>query len=362
MKALTMAGIELRRLVRWRANVFFLFLLPMLLILLLGSAFGFESVRIGAVDGAAGPLARAFLDDLDARPSTEVRRYASAQDLEDAVAHGRVDAGLALPADYDARLRAGRAVVVRYFGRPESVAAHLRATVEAAAADQGRGGAAAQRRVRVALTAPNGSPYRGATGRFERGAATQLLLFVFVNSLSGAAWLIETRRLGIARRVLATPTSARTLVAGQVLGRLAVALVQALLVVVGSLLFFGVDWGDPLGTAAVVAAFCLVATGAAVLLGSVCATEQQAGPVALLLGLGLAALGGSMAPLEIFPPIVRTIAHVTPHAWANDAFAKLLDHGAGLGPVLPQVGVLLAFAAAALTLAVWLLRRTLTAY
>ena len=80
--------------------------------------------------------------------------------------------------------------------------------------------------------------------------------------------------------------------------------------------------------------------------GTLFSSEQQAAPVALLLGLGLAALGGSMAPLEVFPPTARTIAHVTPHAWANDAFSKLLDHGGDLVTVLPQVGVLLAFAAA----------------
>jgi hypothetical protein len=26
-----------------------------------------------------------------------------------------------------------------------------------------------------------------------------------------------------------------------------------------------------------------------------------------------------MAPLEVFPDTARKIAHITPHAWANDA-------------------------------------------
>ena len=48
-------------------------------------------------------------------------------------------------------------------------------------------------------------------------------------------------------------------------------------------------------------------------------------------------------------------------AWANDAFSKLLNHGGDLGSVLPQVGVLLAFAGVAITFATWRLRRVLTA-
>ncbi len=386
MKALTIAANDLRRLLRWRANIFFLFILPMLIILLLGAAFGGSgTARIGVIEGESGPLARQLVAALDARPATELHRYSSATGLQHAVARGNLDAGLVLPANYDGRLREGTSVTVSYFARPNSVAQQVRATVQSVAAEQGRLLAAARLleraqgtsfaqalarartvaaktpRVHVRLTAPDGSNYVATTSRFESGASTQLLLFVFLNSLFGATWIIETRRLGIARRILSTPTSARTLVAGQLLGRLAVALLQALIIILGSLLFFGVDWGNPLGTAAVVVAFCLVGTGAAVLLGSLFSNEEQAGPVARLLGLGLAALGGSMVPLEVFPKTARTIAHLTPHAWANDAFSKLLNHGGDLGSVLPQVGVLLAFAAVALTIATWRLRRALTA-
>ena len=161
--------------------------------------------------------------------------------------------------------------------------------------------------------------------------------------------------------MLSTPTSVGTILAGQTLGRLAVALLQALIIVVGSALFFGVHWGDPPATAAVVLAFCLVGAGAGMLIGSVFSNEEQAGPVSILIGLGLAALGGSMVPLEVFPPTVRTAAHLTPHAWGNDAFSTLLKHGGGLGDVLGDVGVLLAFAAVLIALGMWRLRRALIA-
>ena len=386
MKAFTIAAIDLRRLFRWRANIFFLFVLPMLIILLLGAAFGgSEKARIGIFGGQDGRLAQHFVTALRDRPSTELIRYTSAGSLQQAVARGRVDAGLVIPSDFDARLQHGAGVTLGFIARPNSVAQQIGATIQSVAADQSRTlvaaqilqrnlketfasalarartAAAATPRVQVQLTAADGTAYTTASGRFDAGASTQVLLFIFFTSLSGASWLIETRRLGIARRILSTPTSTGTLVAGQLLGRLAIALLQALIIVVGSVLLFGVSWGDPLATAAVIFSFCLVATGAAVLLGSLVDNEGQAAPLALLLGLGLAALGGSMAPLEVFPSTARTIAHITPHAWANDAFSKLLKHGGDLVTVLPQIGVLLAFAAAAIAVAAWQLRRTLTA-
>ncbi|MGZ8635138.1 MAG: ABC transporter permease [Solirubrobacteraceae bacterium] len=356
----------------------------MLLILLLGAAFGGSAARIGVV-GGGDRLAHRLVARLDAQPSVRVERFASESALERAVARGRIDAGLVVPAGYDARVSAGDPARLRYFARPDSVAQQLAATVQAVAADEGavlgaaqlvarerevrfgpalaqaRAIAAQLPRVTVTLTAPDGARYPRGEDRFQSGASTQLLLFVFLNSLSGAIWLIETRRLGIARRILSTPTSPRSILGGVLLGRLAIALLQALIIVLGSSLFFSVGWGDPLGSAAVVLAFCLVGTGAGMLLGAVCSTEQQAGPIALLLGLALAAFGGSMVPLEVFPPGVRAVAHVTPHAWANDAFSQLLEHGGGFVDVLPQIAVLLAFAGVTVALATWRLRRVIVA-
>ena len=70
-----------------------------------------------------------------------------------------------------------------------------------------------------------------------------------------------------------------------------------------------------------------------------------------MLGLGLAALGGSMVPLEVFPDTMRAVAHFTPHAWANDAFADLVQEHGTVPDILRELGVLAAYALGLLTLA-----------
>lgn len=147
---------------------------------------------------------------------------------------------------------------------------------------------------------------------------------------------------------------------GEALGRFGVALLQRTIIVVGSKLIFGVNWGDLTGAISVVLLFCLVGTGAVMLFASVLNNAQQAIGVALSLGLGMAAIGGSMAPLEVFPETLRKIAHVTPHAWGNEAFIELIGGGGNVTDILPQLGVLAAYAAVLLVLATWHLRRTLT--
>jgi ABC-2 type transport system permease protein len=383
VKVLVIATVELRRLFRYRANVFFLFVLPMLIILLLGAAFGSGSARVG-LTGASGPLGERLAGALAARPNLDLERYADEGELEEAVQRGEVQAGLVVPPDYDTTLHGGRVSVLRYFARPDSLGQELRATVEAAVAEQSlvlraarlleqegiaafdralvraEAAAAAVPRVETRLTTPEGKPYPEESGRFEEGASTQLLLFIFLNSLIAASALIEARRLGVARRMLSTPTPVRTILAGEALGRLGIALVQAAIIILGSALLFSVDWGSPLAVAALVLTFCLVGCGAGMLLGSTLRNEAQAGAVALLVGLGLAAFGGSMVPLEVFPDAVRTAAHATPHAWGNDAFSDLLASGAGLADVLPEIAVLLGYASVLLALAIWRLHVTLT--
>ena len=107
--------------------------------------------------------------------------------------------------------------------------------------------------------------------------------------------------------------------------------------------------------------FALVGAGAGMLLGTLFRNEQQTVGISLLLGLGLGALGGCMVPLEIFSPTLRRVAHITPQAWGNDAFARLVGHGASVTGILPQLGVLAAYAVVLLSLAAWRLRRVLVA-
>ena len=200
-------------------------------------------------------------------------------------------------------------------------------------------------------------------GRFDLGAQSQLILFIFLTSLAGSAALIQSRTLGVSRRMVATPTRTRTILIGEALGRFAVAMVQGLFIVIGTWVIFGVNWGDPLGTAAVLVMFSLVGTGAAMLLGSVFRNDAQASGIGVMLGLGLAALGGCMVPLQVFQilsPGMFKVAHITPHAWALEAFIEMVQRGGGLVDILPELGVLAGFAAVLLAVASWALHRTLT--
>lgn len=67
-----------------------------------------------------------------------------------------------------------------------------------------------------------------------------------------------------------------------------------------------------------------------------------------------------MLPIELFSPTMQRVAHVTPHAWALDGFAELVRRGGNTLDILPELGVLLAYALVLFALASWRLRVAIT--
>lgn len=382
-KMLAIARANLVRFLRDRFNYFFVFLFPLGLILILGLAFG-TGFRPGVgvvVDD--DPLAARLLSKFEEGSGFMVERVNDPAVLRERVERSSLDAGIIVPAGLSALLATGEEVKVEFITSSAgtgtahlyTVAGALSEVSEAARAARfvmgmtGEGfeaalalvdtAAGAAPELRVERQWVNESAFGDMSQPFALSAGSQLVLFVFLTGLTSASALILSRKLGVSRRMLGSPTHVATIVAGEALGRYAVALFQGAYIIVATKLLFGVDWGDTLAAIIVLAAFAAVAAGAGMLLGALFNTDQFATGVAILIGLGLAALGGSMAPLELFGPTMRAVARAVPHSWATDAYAQLMRHGGGLMDVMPHVGVLALFAVGLFALASWQLQAKL---
>ena len=368
---LAFARVALLRLVRDRTNVFFIVLFPLLLVMLIGLQFSSGgSASVGLVAGADADLASSLRERLLASDvAVEVEDLPDEQAARDAVEASDVDAAVVLP-DEPVTLAGSGTAEVGFIANPDGSDQAVRAVVRAAVSDleaplraqrallsAGVTGDPGQAADLVAAASAPGPTVATTTvgdeglaaefaglGQFDLGASTQLLLFVFITAMTGSAAVVQSRRWGILDRVLVGPTAPSTVVLGLGLGQLAVAGVQALVIVAATTLLFGVDWGDPLASTAVVVLFSVVAAAAGLLLGALLRNEEQAGGVGVPMSLGLAALGGCMVPLELFPPALQTVARFTPHAWGNLAFADIVRRGGTITDVLPELGMLLLFA------------------
>mgnify|MGYP003116395912 FL=1 len=377
------AAVELRRFLRDKSNLFFVFIFPLMLILLLGSQFGAGSGQPRVtIAGPGSGLAQALGAELESAgvEVTSGSENAARADLS----RGRTDVGVFLDdgdADaYDAGRPAELDVVMAPQSSAQAVLQQVRTAVQAVGLDRSQlaaltGAGIPEEQARPALeqagalvavptvavvdTGDVAQEFRGL-GKFDLGASQQLLLFVFLSSLTGAATLIQARRFGVVGRVMSAPVSSGQIVAGQALGRFAIAFVQGGFIMVGTALLFGVDWGTLWLSALVLVLFCAVAAAAAMIIGSVMDNDNAAAGVGVGGGLVLAGLGGCMVPPEFFPETLAAVSFATPHRWAYEALAAIQRHEGTLADVLPELGVLAGMAAMLLVLGAWLLRRSLS--
>ena len=222
MKIWSIVATNLVRTSRDKLGLFFIVLLPLILIVVLGMTYGGGAgARIGVVDLDGGPLASDLIASIRETPdvSLEIRTFATVEELRDASARGFVEFGLAIPADYDAALRSGGDTTVTYVAPATTKASAVRSTVDRAVTAQ----AALFRAAR--FVAARGVPFDQAleaaraneakapgvavvtqsvaaastTNGFGLGAQSQVILFMFLTSLTGAVELITTRQLGVSR-------------------------------------------------------------------------------------------------------------------------------------------------------------------
>jgi ABC-2 type transport system permease protein len=374
--------VNLRRSFRDRLNLFFVFVFPIAMVLVIGLQFGGDQDPELGVIGGGSDTEEAILELVEAEDVVIVE-VDGPGDLDERVESTDLDAGLIIPSGVDESLAAGEPVDIELVAGSSEQGQALQTIVDdavrqvaaeptAVAAAVARGAdpeaaaesAAANRDVidtiAVETVTTGEQLFPDDLGQYDVTAPGLLVLFVFVNGLTGAYALIQTRQLGVSRRMMSTPTSMRTIIAGEAYGRWLLSLFQAVYILVATAALFGMSWGDPLGAAAVVVMVAAVAAGAAMVFGTLFSDPDQASGIGVVASLVLAALGGAMLPIELFSDTMASIARVTPHYWAIDAFAELVRHDGTLVDILPQLAVLAAMATGMLSLAAWRMRVVLS--
>lgn len=151
---------------------------------------------------------------------------------------------------------------------------------------------------------------------------------------------IRDRKQWTLQRLSSMPLRSSQIMGGKVLAYALIGLLQ-LCIVFGFGMLLGLRFGsDLLALCAVVISFVAAITALALLISTMVQTEQQASGINLLLTLLLAPLGGAWWPLDIVPAWMRVVGHISPIAWAMDAYNAMIFRNAGFAGVWPSVAVL----------------------
>jgi ABC-2 type transport system permease protein len=379
---------ELRRILKDRAFLILGLGLPVIIIVLVGSTFGTAgTVRLGLVDHDGSPRAAALIERLDGVRGVDLEIRHSERVMRRDVRSTALGAGVVLPAGYGKAVDAGAGNVEVIADLSSSVVATALAAIDAAVAAEGVDEAAVQlvatgdgddgtARAKVAAAAAELTPVvvrsTGATadktgeeddeplGAFSYTAPANLVLFVFITTFAVSTQLANDRKTGLIARMLSTPNSPSSILLGLGGSKLAFAIVQSFLVLGIGRILFGVQWGDPVAGLVLIVLFAAVATAVGLIVGARVQNADQAQSIGIPVAVAMGMLGGCMWPLEIVPGPMRTAGHLVPHAWAMDAWRKLIFDGAGLRDIAPQLGVLLGIVVVLAPIAARTLRRSIT--
>jgi ABC-2 type transport system permease protein len=152
--------------------------------------------------------------------------------------------------------------------------------------------------------------------------------------------------------MLTSPTPRSALLAGQILGNAVVGLAQFIVLMAGTRLIYGVDWGNWGASLLVGAAFAVAVAGvgaaAAGILNDPKAADAGMGIAANVFGM----LSGAMLPVYNFTGLMKMVAQVIPNYWALKGFLDIMA-GLSLNNIWLPVGVLVAVGAATGMLGAW---------
>jgi len=166
------------------------------------------------------------------------------------------------------------------------------------------------------------------------------LMFLMFTASYGGRVLLAERNQGTLPRLLVSPTTSAQVLGGKIFGTFLTGAAQVFILILASTLFFGLQWGDPLGILVLVLAAVFAAVGWGMLITAVAKTPGQVNWIGTAIMLLFGLLGGSFLNLEGMPGWFELVSKITPNAWGLDGFTTLAMGGNLSNVMSPVLGLL----------------------
>lgn len=185
-------------------------------------------------------------------------------------------------------------------------------------------------------------------------ALSMTAMFLMFGAMTGAFSTVRERREQTMSRMLASPVSGGTVVAGKMLGVFALGATQFAALYVFTKLVLGVEWGaHPLATIAVAIGEIAAVTGLATLISGLATSERGVGGIAPLVVQIQALIGGAFFPIAVLPDWLQWVRFLSVTGWTIEGWRKVQIEGLGLEGVILPVAALLGFAVVFYVFGVW---------
>ena len=364
---------EITHMIRDPRTLIFIFIMPILQLVLLGYANNTDIKNVPTVifNQDNGQASRSLLDSFQSTGyfSFDYSVY-SQPEVDTLIAGGKAKVGIVIPPDYSTRLASGQrsSVLVLIDGSDPTVAGSVLAAAQLAGQAHGvtvraqqlelsgpqiAGAGPVDVRTRVLYNPDLVSSYNIVPGLIA------IILFQTATSLTALA-IVKERERGTIEQLIVTPIRSWELILAKIIPYIIVSYADTVLILVVGTFLFGVPIrGSLILLFGLTGLYLLPTLGYGLFISTVAQTQQQAQLMIMPIMLPAFMLSGYIFPVSSLPVALQVIGGLLPTTYFIYMMRAVVVKGVGLDLIIPQTIALIIFAVALLGLAAWRFRKSL---
>ena len=178
-------------------------------------------------------------------------------------------------------------------------------------------------------------------GLIQAVAGTAILMLLFSVAGVGTS-ILEEKENGTINRLLYSPLKGSAILYGKMLFAFFISILQLTVMFLFAWLIFNMDMNVNIaGLILMIITTSFAVSSMGIFLAAVAKTRQQAQNLSTIVILVMSAVGGSMIPLFIMPPVLQKIALLSVNYWGIQGFYDLFWRSLPLEAILPKILVLM---------------------
>jgi ABC-2 type transport system permease protein len=365
---------EITHMIRDPRTLIFIFIMPILQLVLLGYANTTDIKNVSTVifNQDNSPASRDLLDSFKATGYFSFNYSVGSQaQVDNLIGGGQAKVGIVIPPNYGANLGSGQRsqALVLIDGSDPTVASAALSAAELAGQAHGVSIKTQQLSLQGASIGAGANPVDVRTDVLYNpdllGAYSivpgliALILFQTATSLTALA-IVRERERGTMEQLIVTPIRSWELILAKITPYILVSFADTLLILVLGTLIFGVPIrGSIILLFAMTGLYLLPTLGYGLVISTIARTQQQAQLMVMPLMLPAMMLSGYIFPIASLPIALQYVGALLPTTYFIYIMRAIVIKGVGISLILPQILALSVFAVALLGLAMWRFRKNL---
>ena len=359
MKVLNIAYYTILRNFRDYKTLTLMLLLPIMLILILGSALGgvFTPNSVSATTiyylnedhKFMSQAFEAFLETDEIKELTLVKTVTSKDEAIKLIVNREAATLIVLPSNFSEEIQNGRKAAIEVYNSKYS---SFRASIVQSIVNGFVKGTNAQLVVRqMGSSSPeymrfdnlqeNSVTTEGHTPRaIDYYAVTMLIMTIMYGTSYGNLALKEEKQLNTSMRLASAPIKYREVILGKLLGSIVTVLLQAILIIIFTKMFFNVNWGGNIPFVIFVCfSLTLLAVGLGMMVSNLGKNPQATGAL-LNFGVNIMTfIAGGYFPASQMGPLLEKVGFISPNYLAQQAIFNTIYEGSAVQTINYMLGI-----------------------